>query len=76
MTAHYARLHDQTVRRHWEQASKVNIAGQPVTLDPGGPLADAAWAKDRLARAKLTLPQRLLRAAAAADLPARQRPVD
>ncbi len=52
MTDHYARLHDQTVRRHWEQARKVNIAGQQVTLDPGGPLADAAWAKDRLARAR------------------------
>ena len=56
MTAHYARLHDQTVRRHWEQARKVSIAGQQVTLDPDGPLADAAWAKDRLARAKQTLP--------------------
>jgi integrase len=55
MTAHYARLHDQTVRRHWEQARKVNIAGQQVALDPDGPLADAAWANDRLARAKQTL---------------------
>jgi integrase len=56
MTAHYARLHDQTVRRHWERARKVNIAGQPVTIDPDGPLAAAAWAKDRLARAKQSLP--------------------
>jgi integrase len=56
MTGHYARLHDQTVRRHWEQARKVNIAGETVTLDPGGPLAEAAWAKDRLARAKQALP--------------------
>jgi Phage integrase family len=56
MTAHYARLHDQTVRRHWERARKVNIAGQQVTLDPDGPLADAAWAKDRLARARQSLP--------------------
>jgi integrase len=55
MTGHYARLHDQTVRRHWEQARKVNIAGERVTLDRG-PLADAAWAKDRLARAKQALP--------------------
>jgi integrase len=45
MTAHYARLHDQTVRRHWEQARKVNAKGQTVTLDPGGPLAEAAWAR-------------------------------
>jgi integrase len=56
MTAHYARLHDQTVRRHWERARKVNAKGETVTLDPGGPLADAAWAKDRLTRAKQTLP--------------------
>jgi integrase len=56
MTAHYARLHDQTVRRHWERARKVNIAGQQVTLDPQGPLAEAAWAKDQLARAKQSLP--------------------
>jgi len=56
MTAHYARLHDTTVRRHWEAARKVNIAGETVALDPAGPLADAAWLKDRLARAKQALP--------------------
>ncbi|WP_372412278.1 tyrosine-type recombinase/integrase [Streptomyces luteireticuli] len=28
MTAHYARLHDTTVRRHWEKARKVNISGE------------------------------------------------
>jgi integrase len=56
MTAHYARLHDQTVRRHWEQARKVNIAGQQVTLNPGGPLADAAWTGQLLARATQALP--------------------
>jgi integrase len=56
MTAHYARLHDQTVRRHWEQARKVNAKGQTVTLDPGGPLAEAAWAKQRLGRATQALP--------------------
>jgi integrase len=34
MTAHYARLHDTTVRRHWEAAHKVNIKGEtsPSTL--------------------------------------------
>jgi ferredoxin len=48
MTAHYARLHDTTVRRHWEAARKVDITGQPVDLDPDGPLAEAAWAKQRL----------------------------
>jgi integrase len=56
MTAHYARLHDTTVRRHWEQARKVTIDGQAVTLDPGGPLADAAWAKQRLGRVTQALP--------------------
>jgi len=56
MTAHYARLHDTTVRRHWEQARKVNIAGQAVTLGPAGPLADAAWARQRLGRVTQALP--------------------
>ena len=56
MTARYARLHDTTVRRHWEQARKVNISGDTVLLDPHGPLADAAWAKQRLSRATQALP--------------------
>jgi integrase len=56
MTAHYARLHDTTVRRHWEQATKVNINGDTVTLGPDGPLAEAAWAKQRLSRATQALP--------------------
>lgn len=56
MTAHYARLHDTTVRRHWEKARKVNISGESVTLDPNGPLAEAAWAKQRVGRATQALP--------------------
>jgi site-specific recombinase XerD len=56
MTARYARLHDTTVRRHWENARKVNISGDTVELDPNGPLADAAWAKQRLSRATQALP--------------------
>jgi site-specific recombinase XerD len=56
MTGHYARLHDTTVRRHWEAARKVSITGQTVTLDPNGPLAEAAWAKQRLGRATQALP--------------------
>jgi len=56
MTAHYARLHDTTVRQHWEKARKVNISGDPVELDPDGPLAEAAWAKQRLGRATQALP--------------------
>ncbi len=56
MTAHYARLSDTTIRRHWEQARKVNITGETVTLDPDGPLAEAAWAKQRLGRITQALP--------------------
>ncbi len=55
MTAHYARLHDTTVRRHWEAARKVNTKGEAVTIDPGGPLAEANWAKQRLGRATQAL---------------------
>ena len=55
MTAHYARLHDTTVRRHWEAARKVNAKGEAVTIDPGGPLAEATWAKQRLGRATQAL---------------------
>lgn len=56
MTAHYARLNDKTVRKHWEQAHKVNIKGETVNLDPDGPLAEAAWAKQRLGRVTQALP--------------------
>jgi integrase len=56
MTAHYARLSDTTVRRHWEQARKVDVNGEAVTLDPDGPLAEAAWAKQQLSRATQALP--------------------
>lgn len=56
MTAHYARLSDTTIRRHWEKARKVNATGQKVTLDPEGPLAEAAWAKQRIGRATQALP--------------------
>jgi len=56
MTAHYARLHDTTIRRHWEAARRVNTRGETVTLDPAGPLAEAAWAKQRVGRATQALP--------------------
>jgi hypothetical protein len=56
MTAHYARLSDNTIREHWEKARKVNAAGQPVQISPDGPLGDAAWAKQRLSRATQALP--------------------
>ena len=56
MTAHYARLSDKTVRKHWERARKVNAEGQPVQISPDGPLGDAAWSKQRLSRATQALP--------------------
>jgi hypothetical protein len=56
MTARYASLSDTTIRRHWEAARKVNIKGETVTLDPAGPLAEAAWAKQRAGRATQALP--------------------
>ena len=56
MTSHYAKITDQTVRRHWEQATKVNIKGERVTLDPDGPLGQAQWAKTRYGMATQTLP--------------------
>lgn len=56
MTAHYARITDQTVRRRWEQATKVNIKGERIDIDPGGPLAQAQWAKTRYGMATQTLP--------------------
>jgi hypothetical protein len=40
MTARHAKLTDQTVRR-WEQATRVNIRGERVTIDPDGPLGQA-----------------------------------
>jgi integrase len=57
MTRVYARLHDRTLREHYDRyQQRINIGGEVVALDPDGPLSDAAWAKERLARAKLTLP--------------------
>lgn len=56
MTAHYARLHDDTVRRHWDAARKVNITGATINGEPGSPLADAAWTGHRLAAATQALP--------------------
>jgi hypothetical protein len=50
------RLHDTTVRRHWERARKVNAKGETVIIDPEGPLAEANWAKQRLGRITQALP--------------------
>jgi integrase len=57
MTARYAQIKDQTLRREWERYQhRINVRGEVVPLDPNGPLSDAAWAKENLARAKQTLP--------------------
>ncbi|MFF3159914.1 tyrosine-type recombinase/integrase [Streptomyces sp. NPDC057910] len=56
MTAHYARITDQTVRRRWEAAMKVNIKGERVALAEDGPLGQAQWAKTRYGIATQTLP--------------------
>jgi hypothetical protein len=57
MTNIYARLHDQTLRAEFDRyQQRINIRGETVPLDPEGPLSDAAWAKQNLARAKQTLP--------------------
>lgn len=56
MTAHYARLHDTTVRRHSEAARKVDMTGRNVTIDPASLLAETAWAKQCLGRATQALP--------------------
>jgi ferredoxin len=50
------RLHDKTVRRHWEQARKVNIKGEEIKIEPGNPLADAQWVKHRVGLATQALP--------------------
>ena len=55
MTAHYARLSDTTIREQWERARKVNVSGQELPPD-SGPLAEAVWMKNNLARAKMALP--------------------
>jgi hypothetical protein len=57
MTARYARVADDTVERglaHWRE--RVNIRGERIALPVDGPLAQAAWMKDRSSRAKQALP--------------------
>jgi len=57
MTAVYAHVKDQTLRREWERyQQRLNIRGETIPLDADGPLSDAAWAKENLSRAKQTLP--------------------
>lgn len=59
MTAHYARLHDDTIRRHWQAARAVDIAGNPVPTVIPDPMAEAAWTREQVARATQALPNGL-----------------
>lgn len=57
MTARYAQLHDETLRREiicWHE--RVNIRGERIALPLDGPLGEAAWMKERIARARQALP--------------------
>jgi integrase len=57
MTAHYARLHDEAVKQEvWRRHERVNIRGERIALPVDGPLQEAAWTKERIARAKQALP--------------------
>lgn len=56
MTAHYAHVHDTTVQEAltgWHE--RVNVRGERIALPAEGPLAQAAWMKDRIAQAKQSL---------------------
>jgi hypothetical protein len=56
MTAHYAHLDDATVKREIARFhERVNIRGERIALPVGGPLEEAAWMKERIARAKQAL---------------------
>jgi integrase len=57
MTARYATIKDQTLRREWERfQQRVDIRGELIPLPEGPVMSDAAWALENLARAKKTLP--------------------
>lgn len=57
MTEVYARLSDESLKREFEKFNqRVNIKGEVIAIDPGGLVSEAAWMKERIARAKQTLP--------------------
>ena len=73
MTAHYARLHDTTVRRAVGSRPQGRHPRQHSHIDPDGPLADAAWMKQHLARATQALPNGYCGLPLQQIVPARQR---
>jgi integrase len=57
MTARYAHLDDETVKREMLSFhDRVNVRGERIALPTDGPLQQAAWMKERIARAKQALP--------------------
>ncbi|MCA1677556.1 MAG: site-specific integrase [Actinobacteria bacterium] len=57
MTARYAQLHEETLRREisrWHE--RVNVRGERIALPTEGALGQAAWMKERIARARQALP--------------------
>jgi hypothetical protein len=57
MTEVYARLSDEALKREFEKyQQRVNIKGEVIPIDPDGLVSEAAWMKERIARAKQTLP--------------------
>jgi site-specific recombinase XerD len=57
MTRGYARLTGERLREHFVAAARFNSSGERLeTLLPDSPLADLAWMKERLNRARVTLP--------------------
>ncbi len=56
MTAHYARLHDETVSRRCGAGTSGEYLWRRIARPVDGPLQGAAWMKERTARAKQALP--------------------
>ena len=57
MTARYATIKDQTLRREWERfQQRINIQGELIPLPDSTAMSDAAWVLENLARVKQTLP--------------------
>jgi hypothetical protein len=57
MTEIYARLSDEALKREHEKFTRrINIRGEVIPIDPAGLVSEAAWMKERIARAKQTLP--------------------
>ena len=58
MTAHYARVHDATIREEFDryQRQRVNVTGEIIGYDPDAPTASAEWVKHNLSRVRDSLP--------------------